>query len=71
MKLTHEKNGHCRILVKNSKLNYIFTTKRKHNTKLEEKKTKKDPQKKNHAKVLFTQNYMFEAKEIKHCAKKC
>ncbi len=30
---------------------------------------KKDP-KKNHAKVFFTQNYMFDAKEIKHCTKK-
>jgi len=41
MKLTHEKNDHYRILLKKLKTNYIFTTKKKHNTKLEEKSPKK------------------------------
>jgi hypothetical protein len=39
-----------------------------HNTKLEKKQNKtKQTNKKNHAKVFFTKNYMFDTKEIKHC----
>jgi hypothetical protein len=58
------------FIKQNQKLIAFSPQKRKHNTKLEEKRPKKTF-KKNHAKVLFTQNYMFDAKEIKHCTKKC
>ncbi len=58
------------FILKNQKLITFSPQKRKHNTKLEEKRPKKTL-KENRAKVLFTQNYMFDAKEIKHCTKKC
>jgi hypothetical protein len=58
------------FILKNQKLITFSPQKRKHNTKLEEKRPKKTL-KENHAKVLFTQKFMFDAKEIKHCTKKC